>query len=356
VSKKQPDIQNSRTDSGSKHPPQILSPDLLTRSQASREERGGRASRTRGRDQASEEHLVLIGHPPIAEFLSLATVQAVDARSADQRRLVNEWMNANDRITALVGWQPGFANGGVVIPIPTDQHRLVSEVQSDPIFQRSFSLMETTFGLVEIDRLIPLQKFVNLHQVSRLRRHLARSLTPKRIFRLCLPADHPHPQVDQTRVANNSWAFASRSNDLRFLDATLLGPDQIFGYVPQGPVAGVVALVVGFSSNFVNVIRVDNRMVLANGTHRAYALRQLGITHVPSIIQHVRRAEELGLVFGPQHLQQLPQLLQGVRPPVFADFFDPSMVKTLRLPPFNYQVRIRFEVEGPVGFPYCLST
>jgi hypothetical protein len=265
-------------------------------------------------------------------------------------------MSANDRITGLLGWQPGFADGGVVIPIPADQRRQVSEVESDPIFQRSFGLVETTFGLVEIDRLIPLQKFVNLRQVAGLKRHLARSLTPRRIFRVCLPADHPHPQAQQTRVANNSWVFASRSNDLRFLDAMLLDPDQVFGYTPQGPVAGVVGLVVGFSSNFVNVIRVGTRMVLGNGTHRAFALRQLGLTHVPCIIQQVQRGDELGLVFAPQHLPLVPQLLQGVRPPVFADFFDPSLSRTLQLPPFNYQVRIRFEVEGPVGFPYCLTT
>jgi hypothetical protein len=163
----------------------------------------------------------------------MATVQAVDARRADQRRLVNEWMSANDRITGLLGWQPGFADGGVVIPIPADQRRQVSEVESDPIFQRSFGLVETTFGLVEIDRLIPLQKFVNLRQVAGLKRHLARSLTPRRIFRVCLPADHPHPQAQQTRVENNSWVFASRSNDLRFLDAMLLDPDQVFGYTPK---------------------------------------------------------------------------------------------------------------------------
>jgi hypothetical protein len=264
-------------------------------------------------------------------------------------------MKANDRITGLLGWQPGFADGGTIIPIPADQQRMVSEVEADPMFERSFSVVETTFGLAEIDRLVPLQKFVNLHQVARLQQHLARSLTPSRIFRLCLPADHPHPQVQQTRVANNTWVFASRSNDLRFLDATVFGPDQVFGYVPQGPVAGVVGLVVGFSSNFVNVIRIDNRMVLGNGTHRAYALRKLGITHLPCIIQHIKRGAELPLVLAPQHLQLVPQLVQGVRPPVFADFFDPLLSKTLRLPPFNYQVRIRFEVEGPIGFPYCLS-
>src|ERR1700730_7778157 len=184
MSKKEPETDNDPPSSGLNPSFQVLSPDLLTRSQASQERRGKRTSSTslRGRNQASEEHVVLIGHPPVAEFLAMATVQAVDARSADQRRLVSEWMKANDRITGLLGWQPGFADGGVVVPIPADQRRLVSEVESDPIFQRSFGLIETTFGLVEIDRLIPLQKYVNLRQVAGLKRHWSRSVTPRPLF------------------------------------------------------------------------------------------------------------------------------------------------------------------------------
>src|SRR5712691_541636 len=111
MSKKEPEADNDPINSGQNPSFQILSPDLLTRSPTSQEGREKRSSRTslRGRDQASEEHVVLIGHPPVAEFLAMATVQAVDARSADQRRLVSEWMKANDRITGLSGWQPGFA-------------------------------------------------------------------------------------------------------------------------------------------------------------------------------------------------------------------------------------------------------
>lgn len=335
---------------------QALPPDLLGRPVSSAPSTSRKSAATPpGGDQTSEEHLVLIGHSPVAEFLGMATVQAVDARSADQRQLIDEWMAANDRITGLIGWQAGFADGGVIVPIPTQLNKLVEQVESDPIFQRSFSLMPTSFGMVEIDRLIPLQKFVNLKQVARLRRRLSAGLTPRRIFKLCLPAHHPQPRVNQTRVAGNSWVFASRTNDLRFLDAILLGPDQIFGYRPQGPVAGVVGLVVGFGSNFVNVIRVGKRMVLANGTHRAFALRNLGMTHIPCVVQNVSRGEELGLVFPPQQLPLVPQLLQGIRPPVFADFFDPFLSKVLQLPPFNFQVRVKFEVEGPTGFPYCLT-
>lgn len=114
----------------------------------------------RGGDQAPEDHLVLIGHPPVAEFLGMATVQAVDAWRADQRQLIDEGMAAkrsNHRPDRLLA---GFADRGLVVPIPKQPNKLVAELESDRIFQRSFRLVRTGFGMVEIDRLIPLQKVV----------------------------------------------------------------------------------------------------------------------------------------------------------------------------------------------------
>ncbi len=72
--------------------------------------------------------------------------------------------------------------------------------------------------------------------------------------------------------------FISPSNDIRFLEPVLLRTDQITGYQPRGVVAGVVGLMVGFTPNCLSVISVENRLILNNGSHRASALREIGIT------------------------------------------------------------------------------
>ena len=78
----------------------------------------------------------------------------------------------------------------------------------------------------------------------------------------------------------------------------VLAPDQVTGYRPFGPVAGVVGLVVGFGSGYLNVIACEGRLVLNNGYHRAYALRELGVTHAPAVVQEVQRADEVGAAGG----------------------------------------------------------
>jgi len=38
------------------------------------------------------------------------------------------------------------------------------------------------------------------------------------------------------------------------------------------------------------------RLILNNGSHRAFTLRQMGVTHVPCIVQHVSSRDELEVV------------------------------------------------------------
>ncbi len=64
----------------------------------------------------------------------------------------------------------------------------------------------------------------------------------------------------------------------------------------MGPVAGVLGLAVGFGANYLQAMYAKNRLILDNGSNRAYALCDMGINHVPCVVQHVSRREELGLI------------------------------------------------------------
>jgi hypothetical protein len=100
---------------------------------------------------------------------------------------------------------------------------------------------------------------------------------------------------------------------------------------------------VGFGSNFLNVVSVDRRLILNNGSHRAYALRELGITHVPCIVQVVSRREELEL-FPPVYAN--PDLyLKSARPPLLKDYFNDELRKIVRVPRKLRQIRavVQFE-------------
>src|SRR2546430_15605330 len=101
------------------------------------------------------------------------------------------------------------------------------------------------------------------------------------------PYDHPRPPVKWAHVQENRFVFMSPSNDLRFLGTMELQSPHIREYPPPRALVGVVGIGVGLGCNFLNALYAENRLILHNGSHRAYTLRTLAIPHAPCIVQHV---------------------------------------------------------------------
>jgi hypothetical protein len=146
------------------------------------------------------------------------------------------------------------------------------------------------------------------------------------------------------RLGGNRYGFTSPSNDLRFLDTTLLRPEQISGYDSVGPVAAIVGLFVGYGSNFLSVIRSDDRMVLHNGYHRACALRAAGVTHAPAVIQTVTRRDELDVAAAQAVVDDPAFYFRARRPPLLKDFFDPRIRTVLQARRVEKLVEVSVEI------------
>jgi len=298
----------------------------------------------------TDDHVFLIGRPPLEEYLGFLTVQCVDGASADLRVLAEEWRSANDHVRELEATEAGWADDAPILGLPGGLAALAAEVMANPIIQTCYGVVPNNIAMVELDRLVVSQKDINLMYARQIEATLGTDPTEEQIFELCLPFGAPPPVVEAARIANNGYMFLSQSNDLRFLEPTLLDAQSLIGHKPRGVVAGIVALPVGFSPNCLSVISVEKRLILNNGSHRAYALRDLGITHVPAIIQTVTRREELPVCASELVQQQPDRYLKDPRPPVLKDYFDPKLRKIVTVVRRLRQVKIAFGVE-PLDVP-----
>jgi hypothetical protein len=94
-----------------------------------------------------------------------------------------------------------------------------------------------------------------------------------------------------------------------------------------------------------NAIYAEKRLILNNGSHRAFTLRQLGVTHVPCIIQHVSSRDELEVV-GSSSVRRDPDLfLKHPRPPMLRDYFNPQLRLVMPVHRRLRQITVRFEIE-----------
>jgi len=281
----------------------------------------------------------------MSEFVGYVTTQSEAGHMADLAALATQWRTANDHIHQLEKSEAGLADGLAAQPIDASLVHLQDAILADPFFQRSFAMIPASLGVVELDRLVVFQKQINLTYARTLEEALGTAPTPEALFHFCLPADHAQPPVRLGRTTGNQFVFYSPSTDFRFQDAVLLQADQVAGHRFQGPVSAVVGLVVGYGPNFLTVVEAEGRLILNNGSHRAYALRSAGVTHAPCVLQHLSRREELEFV-GNQDLQAKPDLFLGApRPPLLKDYFDPELRSLLRVRRRSRQVKITFGLE-----------
>jgi hypothetical protein len=291
----------------------------------------------------TDDYAYLFAHVSLNDFLTYMNEWSADP--AEPQHLADEWRSANAHFQELQQSESGWADRPAVGAIPKSLEPLIRQVAADPIFLRSFSAVPGEIGMVELDRLVASQKSVNFTHVARLKEELGPSPGADAVFRSCLPFNHPVPEYRVGRVGKDSYVFASESNDLRFLESVLLESDQLTGIRPHGPLAGVVGVLVGYGSNFLNCVALEDRLVLNNGFHRACALRALGVTHVPCVVQRLAGRADLEIV-GRAAIRRDPNVYFGMaRPPVMKDFFDPRLCRTVRRPHRSRQVRVTFTVE-----------
>ena len=293
-------------------------------------------------DQDSELSLYLIGRPPLKDFLRFVRNHAV--KPLGKSALTDAWQAAQRVIRRLEQDEAGVADDPPIGKLGPEYEPLLIEFLKDPLVHYGFNTVPTEVAIVELDRMVVYQERIDITHSRRLEQKLGAIPSRTDLFRTCLPYDHPQPPVKWCRGSHGKFVFLSPSNDLRFLGPVGLQPDQLRD-APGDNVVGVVGLPVGFGSNFMNAIYAEKRLILNNGSHRAFALRQMGVTHVPCIVQHVTSRDDLEVVASSSVRRDPDLYLKHVRPPMLRDYFNPQLRMVMPVHRRLRQVTVRFEVE-----------
>jgi hypothetical protein len=291
------------------------------------------------------EELWLLGQPPLSRLLDFVEDTAIDPDKVDRAALATEWRAANDYYMELEKTEAGIANQGTHRELDPRLAALADEVAAHPHFRRTFNTLPTTFGMVELDSLIVYQRHVTRNFVDARMARIGAAPAAEALFRICMPLGEPEAPVQIQKVGSRRYIFRSKSTDFRFHEPTLLRGEQMTGYDSLGAIAGVVGLVVGFGSNFLNAVRVGNRVLLNNGYHRAVALRALGITHAPCIIQTASRVDELQISVRSRVADEPELYFESARPPLLRDFFDPRIRKLVPIRQRTRHIEVNFEIK-----------
>lgn len=270
---------------------------------------------------------ILGGFPTKQEYVRFIKNRSVDGHLLSDLELTAEWRRANAVVHELESSEPDVATIEELIPLPDDLARLAESELQNPAVQRTLGFLPYGWSLVELDKLIVWQKYVDLSYANQLCENSPRKPSAAELVRIAAGSSRPAP-LHVTTLNGNNFMFSSASNDLRVLGTVPLDPTNVKGYEPYGYAGAVIGVFVGYSINLMMAVQVGNRLMLVNGTHRAYALRAHGITHAPMVVRRTTSKEDVEMLALPLDCQHIEAYLNAARPPMLRDFFDDRLAKS----------------------------
>lgn len=288
----------------------------------------------------------LLGQPQLRDYLSLYENRVIADEPVDLREVTAEWRAANDLYCDLEQSEAGIADTIECRPLDGRLARLAAELEQNAWFRSSFDNLPYTIELVELDKLVMSQIFVENGFSGAIAARLGSKPRPSELFRFCLPVERELPPVEIVRLGSSRYQFTSPSSDFREHMPRLLKAQDITALGFDSPTAAFFGIGIGFGSNFLSAIKSGDRVVLQNGYHRSYALRSAGITHAWCVIEHVTRKDELRLTASENVAEDPEFYFAAKRPPILRDFFDPRIAKQLLTKRIDCTIEVEIKVRS----------
>lgn len=289
----------------------------------------------------------LIGIPPFGDFLQFLRNRSSPGEVGSDATLVREWRAASARIQQMQEEEGAWSTSARVAPLPEEVECLARLHTQDPEVQHALGALPFRWALVDLAQLIVDQRSIDLSYVEQLGASLPRSAPDEQIFRFAAGHTPPPPDVQVTRLSDGMYAFTSVSSDLRLLEIALVDSrsQRLAGVPSAGFPTHWLTLAIGFSVNCICALRIQERLILINGTHRAGALHQQGLTQIPCLIRDVGNEDDLDLIGLSSLKPPIRHYLQCRRPPLIRDFWDPQLRKLIQAAPARRLLHIQVHTQ-----------
>jgi len=287
-------------------------------------------------------YVFLYGASAKSEVVTYVRTECIPEEQDHLDDILSDWQTASKVFEDLEQAEIGEPEAIDVQEIPSEQLSKVQQIQGDSLFKQSFSLLPYEFKLVEIDRLVASQRAVNLDYVELLKKRVPPKPDVSNLIDICLSAKTQVKPPAEQILAQNVYSYTSENLDFRFLGGFQkpLCQDDINACTAGGVPLSAIVLLVGLGAGSMNALSYKGRIILNNGFHRAFALRSLGVTHIPLIVQKVTNPQ----LEVPQTIANLPReyVLGAQRPALVKDFSNPNLTKTLRVKARNRVVQVQW--------------
>lgn len=201
-------------------------------------------------------------------------------------------------------------------PLSGEAMVVATEITAGEVFQQLFGAGPHDFRSVRIDGLLTAQTNVDVGFGDELDAQLARAASEAEVLRFCMranPIEAPLVGADGLVTFSSHYAQNLSATQMRIEEVS---PTEVRIY------ASIIS-----RPNYVQVVQFAGRYVLANGYHRAVALKRAGHDRMPCMVRPPVPTL-LALQFQPPHFFSDHQMQQP-RPPMVVDFLNDELTVPL---------------------------
>lgn len=288
----------------------------------------------------THNQLYLRGWPSLKDFVQYIVKTTADRGSFDDATMVAQWREAHRVVKQLEVEEAGWADNQELTALPDVMSEIAARKLQEPGVQRALRFHPYRWSMVEIDRLVVFQRSVNLAFANGAATSTPTELNQKQLIELAVGRDRAPDNIQFIQQADNVYSLTSTSSDVRCLEIVPLDPALLPGGSSPGYPSLVVAIFMGLGINLFSAISLNGRLLLLNGTHRMYALRSRGITHVPCLV-HMLSSEDGLEVFNAGLEHNAALYFRSRRPPAFKDYFDPRLHVVIPTIPSRYLLQVQ---------------
>jgi uncharacterized short protein YbdD (DUF466 family) len=271
----------------------------------------------------------LLGVPSFQDYVQFMKLRIPVGPYGRETDFAREWQVAADNCRELAKAESGSAVVGEMVPLPPEMEEWSIQELQNPAVRKAYGSLPYRWNMVDIQKLIPHQKSIDVDFMETVAAVLGPNSTPDALFEFAVGRRQSQRAVHVTRVSDSVYSFSSSSTDLRLIDIGLLDNRLLNEHQFDGYATHVLGITVGFGLNLISAIRIRDRTILINGTHRVCALLKLGITRVPCLVRYISCDEDLDLLGDADLRQSCLQHARTPRPPLIGDFFNPRLVKEI---------------------------
>src|ERR1700674_428046 len=143
------------------------------------------------------------------------------------RALAKSWRSAKAHIRSLESTEAGYADGATRLVLTDDVQAAAGAILADPAVANNLPTLPMQWCLVELDRLVVYQNYIDLEYIQYLDSLLPQNPSTMDIFRFVVGQTTPAPPMTFTRTSESSVMFSSISSDMRHIENVAVPYDSI---------------------------------------------------------------------------------------------------------------------------------